>query len=157
MPKFYTMPEANFTSFTGLTTRQQIGSIVIPPQEFDWVPYVTGHIRAVGVEADSDPLILGCEVRVGHPTTGQLVGRGFGNSSTWTTIVPHVSMNGAPNDAITPDNGVGVVPAGSTGMDTTIYVNLFNDGISGAYIFNKKNAQLSIICMPVSGFVSGGS
>ncbi|MUL44459.1 phage tail protein [Mycobacterium sp. CBMA293] len=157
MPRFYTMPEANFTNFSGMTTRMQIGSIVIPPQQFDWVPYVTGHIRAVGIEADSDPLILGCEVRVGHPSTGQLIGRGFGNSSTWTTIVPHVSMPGAPNDAITPDNRVGVVPAYSTGAATTIYVNLFNDGITGVYSFNKRNAQLAIQCIPVSGIIGGGS
>lgn len=157
MPRFYTMPEANFTSFTGLTSRQPIGSIVIPPQEFDWVPYVQGHLRAVGVEADSDPLILGCEVRLGHPTTGQLVARGFGNSSTWTTLVPHASMPGSPNTAITPDNNVAVVQAGATGQDTTLYVSLFNDGITGVYIFNKKNAQLSVLCIPVGGFGNGGS
>ncbi|MDF1902761.1 phage tail protein [Mycolicibacterium smegmatis] len=157
MPKFYSVPQANFTNFTGITTRQQIASVVIPPQEFDWVPYVTGHIRAVGVEADSDPLILGCEVRLGHPSSGVLIARGFGNSSTWTTIVPHFSSPGSPNDAITPDNNVAVVPAGATGSETTIYVNLFNDGIAGVYAFNKNNAQLSVLCIPVSGFALGGS
>lgn len=156
-PKFFSMPEANFTNFTGLTTRQQIGSLVIPPLEHDWVPYINGHIRAIGVEADSDPLILGCEVRLGHPTTGELVARGFGNSSTWTTIVPHFSMPSAPNDAMTPTNDVAVVQAGATGAATTLYVNLFNDGITGAYIFNKKNAQLSVLCVPVGGFDLGGS
>ncbi|CQD07314.1 bacteriophage minor tail subunit [Mycolicibacterium conceptionense] len=155
MPRFFTVPEANFTSFTGMTTRQQIASFVIPPQEFNWVPMVQGHIRAVGAEADSDPLILGCEVRVGHPTTGQLIGRGFGNSSTWTTIVPHVSMPSAQSDAITPTNGMAVVPAYATGQAATVYVNLFNDGIGGVYIFNKKNAQISVLCIPVSGFVTG--
>lgn len=157
MPRFFTVPEANFTSFTGLATRQQIASFVIPPQEYDVVPHILGHIRAVGVEADSDPLILGCEVRVGHPSTGQLIGRGFGNSSTWTTIVPHASMPGSPNDSITPDNNVGVISAGAIGQAATIYVNLFNDGIAGAYIFNKKDAQLSILLIPVSGWDIGGS
>lgn len=155
MPRFYSVPEANFTNFTGITTRQQIAQMVIPPQEFDWVPYINGHIRAIGVEADSDPLILGCEVRLGHPTSGTLVARGFGNSSTWTTIVPHFSQPGSPNDAITPTNNVGVVPANSTGATTTLYVNLFNDGIIGTYAFNKKDAQLSVLCIPVSGFVQG--
>lgn len=157
MPRFYSMPEANFTSFSGLTTRQQIGAFVIPPQEWDWVPKVLGHIHCVGIEADSDPLILGCEVRLGHPTSGTLVGRGFGNSSTWTTIVPHFSQPGAPNDAITPDNNHAVVQAGATGAATTLYVNLFNDGIGGVYAFNKKNAQLTVECIPVGGFGSGGS
>lgn len=157
MPRFYSVPEANFTNFTGITTRQQIGQAIIPPQDFDWVPWVTGHIRAVGVEADSDPLILGCEVRLGHPTSGVLVGRGFGNSSTWTTIVPHFSMPGAPNDAITPDNGMAVVPGGSTGAATTLYLNLFNDGLTGVYAFNKKDAQLAVMCIPVSGIIEAGS
>lgn len=150
--KFYSIPEANFSSFSGFTSRQQIASIVIPPMEWDWIPWVSGHIRAVGIEADSDPLILGCEVRVGHPTTGQLVGRGFGNSSTWTTIVPHFSMGSAPNVAVTPENNVAVIPAGSTGQATTLYVNLYNDGAIGAYIFNKRNAQLAVQCIPVSGW-----
>lgn len=155
MPRFYSVPEANFTSFTGITTRQQIASALIPPQEFDWVPYVMGHIRAVGIEADSDPLILGCEVRLGNPTSGTLVGRGFGNSSTWTTIVPHFSQPGSPSDAITPDNGLAVVPTGSTGTTSTIYVNLFNDGLSGVYSFSRKDAQLSVLCIPVSGLAAG--
>ena len=151
------MPEANFTNFSGITTRQQIASFIIPPQEFDWVPYVTGHIRAVGVEADTDPLILGCEVRLGDPTSGVLVGRGFGNSSTWTTIVPHFSQPGSPNDAITPDNNVAVVPAASTGAASTLYLLLRNDGLTGVYSFNRKDAQLSVLVIPVSGTVEAGS
>ena len=145
----YSMPESAFTSFTGLTTRQQIGQMLVPPSETPWVPWVTGHIRAVGIEADEDPLILGCEVRLGHPTTGVLVARGFGNSSTWTTIVPHFSTPGSSSDAITPDNGRAVVPANSTGAASTLYVNLFNDGLAGVYNFNRKDAQLALMCVPV--------
>lgn len=148
-PQMFTVPEANFTSFSGITTRQQIASFTVPPQEWAWVPWVTGHIRAVGLEADTDPLILGCEVRLGDPTAGVLVGRGFGNSSTWTTIVPHTSTNQSPNDAITPGNGWARVPANATGPQSTLYVNLFNDGVSGAYAFNKQQAQLAIMLMPV--------
>lgn len=155
--RLYSMPEAAFTNFTGLATRQQIGSIIIPPQEFDWVPMVQGHIRAVGVEGDADPFILGCEVRLGHPQSGTLVGRGFGNISTWTTIVPHFSSPQSPNTAITPENNLAVVQAGATGQATTLYVNLFNDGIAGVYNFNKKDAQLTILVVPVSGFDNGGS
>jgi hypothetical protein len=147
--RFYSVPESNFTNFTGITTRQQIASFVVPPQEFDWVPYIMGHIRAVGVEADSDPLILGCEVRLGNPTSGTLVARGFGNSSTWTTIVPHFSAPGSPNDSVTPENGRAVVHAGATGAATTLYANLFNDGIAGVYNFNRRDAQLSVLVIPV--------
>jgi hypothetical protein len=149
VPLTFSVPEANFTNFTGIATRQQIASFVIPPQDFDCIPWVHGHIRAVGVEADSDPLILGCEVRLGHATSGTLIARGFGNSSTWTTIVPHYSSPSATSVAVTPDNGVGVLAAGSTGATATIYANLFNDGIAGAYLFNRKDAQLSILLIPV--------
>lgn len=155
--RLYSVPEANFTSFSGITTRQQIASFIVPPQEFDWQPWVMGHIRAVGIEADSDPLILGCEVRLGDPTAGVLVARGFGNSSTWTTIVPHFSQPGSPNDAITPENDVAVVPAGSTGTASTLYLLLRNDGLSGVYSFNRKDAQLAIQVVPYSGTVEAGS
>ena len=155
MPRFYSVPEANFTNFTGITTRQQIAQAVIPPQDFDCVPWVNGHIRAVGVEADSDPLILGCEVRLGDPTTGPLVARGFGNSSTWTTIVPHFSSPGSPNDAMSPDNGMAVIHAGATGPASTLYVNLFNDGIAGVYAFDRKNAQVGVLLIPISGIIEG--
>jgi hypothetical protein len=155
MPRLYSLPESGFTNFTGITTRQQIGQIVIPPQEFSWVPKVMGHIRAVGVEGDADPFILGCEVRLGHPTSGVLVGRGFGNISTWTTIVPHFSSPQSGSTAVTPENGHAVVPANSTGQATTLYVNLFNDGFAGVYNFNKNNAQLTVEVIPVSGFVNG--
>lgn len=155
MPRFFSVPEANFESFTGLATRQQIGAFAVPAQEFDWVPYVVGHIRTIGIELDDDPLVLGCEVRLGHPTAGTLIGRGFGNPSTWTTIVPHFSSPGSPNDAITPDNELAMVPANHTDASGTVYINLFNDGLTGAYAFNKKDAQLSVLVIPVSNAVGG--
>lgn len=156
-PRFYTVPQANFTNFTGLSTRHTIGSFLIPPMPFDYVPIVFGHIKAVGVELDADPFIIGCEVRIGDPTSGELIGRGFGNISTWTTIVPHASTNQDPTRAISPDNNVGVIPGYSTGAASTIYINLFNDGLAGVYQFNKNNAQLAVQVMPVSPIIETGS
>jgi hypothetical protein len=52
-------------------------------------------------------------------------------------------------DAITPDNGRGVIRAGSTGADATIYINAYNDGAPGIYHFDRHGAQLSILCIPV--------
>lgn len=157
VPRFFTVPESAFTNFTGLATRQTIGTFPIPPMPFDFVPIVQGHIKAVGAELDADPFIIGCEVRIGNNTSGELVGRGFGNISTWTTIVPHASTPTNPNNAISPDNGVGVIPAYTTGTDATLYINLFNDGVAGVYQFSKNNAQLSILCLPVSPVVDEGS
>lgn len=147
--KFYTVPENAFTSSSGIGTTLPIGAFPIPAQEWDFVVVVHGHIRAVGVELDADPLIIGCEVRLGHPESGQLVARGFGNISTWTTIVPHFSTNSAPGDAAAPGNGKGVVPAYHTGNEGTLYIRLFNDGIGGLYNFNRSGAQLSVQLIPV--------
>jgi hypothetical protein len=149
VPKFYTMPESSFTSGAGIGTTLPIGAFPIPAPEWDWIPVVWGHMRAVGVELDADPLIIGCEVRLGDPSTGQLVGRGWGNISTWTTIVPHYSTHSATGDAAAPGNGKGVVPAGHTGNEGTLYVRLFNDGgFGGAYNFNRSGAQLGILLLP---------
>ena len=147
-PRLYSVPESAFSSFTGLATRHQIGVFAVPPQPFPWTALVIGHIRAIGIELDYDPLILGSEVRLGDPSTGTLIGRGFGNSSTWTTIVPHYSTPQSASDAISPDSGYAEVPAGHTGTQGTIYFNLFNDGLTGAYNFNRNNAQAVVLVIP---------
>lgn len=144
-PRLYSVPEAAFTAYTGLTQRQVILQYTVEPQDFAWTPYVTGHIKAFGLELDADPLTIGCEVRLGDPTTGDLIARGFGNISSWAHIVPHYSTTADPATAIAPDNGVATVGAG---QPATISVALYNDGLLGAYIFNKRGAQLSILVVP---------
>lgn len=148
--RVYSLPEAAFNNYSGITTRTTIASFAVPPQEFDWQPIIFGHIKATGLELDEDPFIIGCEVRLGDPNSGQLVGRGFGNISSWATVIPHFSSTGDANKAITPDNGVAVVPGYHTGTAGTVYVNLYNDGVTGIYQFNKNNAQLTVMVVPVS-------
>ena len=150
--RVYSVPESSFTSFTSMTTRQQIMAFAVPPQPFDWKPIVFGHVRVVGIELDADPLIIGCEVRVGNPSAGTLVGRGFGNITTWTTIIPHFSTPQSTHDAITPDNGTAIIPAYHTGTAGTLYASVFNDGVGGAYNFSNANAQMTIMVVPVSDF-----
>lgn len=157
IPKIYSVPEAAFTNFTGLTTRQQIASFAVPPQPWPWTPLVFGHIRATGVELDADPLILGCEVRLGNASSGTLVARGFGNISTYANIVPHYSTGQSTSDAITPDNGLAAVPKEHVGTTGTLYVNLFNDGLTGAYVFNRANAQLMVMVVPTQQASMWGS
>lgn len=147
-PRFYSIPEQAFQSTPALGTlaqRTPILSYTVEAQDYDWVPFVTGHIQAHGLELDEDPLIIGCEVRLGDAASGTLIGRGFGNSSSWTTVVPHFSSSGDPTAAAAPDNGTGLVLAGQTAQ---INVSLYNDGLLGYYIFNKKNAQLGILTIP---------
>lgn len=149
IPRPYIVPEASFNNYEGISTRAPIGSFAIPAQLFPWKPIVWGKIRAVGLELDSDPLIIGCEVRLGHPTTGQLVARGFGNVSGWTVLTPHTSTPSTPSVAMTPDNETALVPANHTGNNGTLYINLYNDGLAGIYLFNKANAQLFVQVNPV--------
>lgn len=144
-PRHYSVPEAAFQNFAGLAQRQTILTFTVEAQDYAWTPYVTGHIKAFGIELDADPLTIGCEVRLGDATTGQLIGRGFGNISSWTHITPHFSSSGDPTTAVAPDNGVATVAAGQTAQ---INVNLYNDGLFGSYIFNKSGAQLSILVIP---------
>lgn len=145
-PRLYSIPEAAFTNFTGPAQRQNVLSYQIEPQDYDWTPLVEGHLKAVGVVLSTDPFLIGCEVRLGDPITGELIGRGFGNISNWTTIRPHFSTSTDPTRAVSPDNGIAVVAAG---VQATINVNLYNDGILGAYSFNRNGAQLTVTTIPV--------
>jgi hypothetical protein len=150
VPKYYTMPEAAFVDVPlAIGTSVALGVFVVPPQDWDCVPYVHGHMRITGIEADIDPFIVGAEVRLGHATTGAVVARGFGNISTYAFLTPHASTESTPNDAITPTNGRAVIPAGSTGSAASLYINAFNDGIAGIYNFAKRGAQISILLLPV--------
>lgn len=144
-PRMYSVPEAAFLEFTGIVQRQTVLTYVVEAQDYDWVPYVQGHLRAFGVELDADPLTVGCEVRLGDPISGQVIGRGHGSIANWTVISPHFSTAGDPTAAVSPDNGVAMVRKGQT---ATISVNVKNDGLLGAYIFNKSGAQLTILTVP---------
>lgn len=149
VPRFYTYPEGSFTDVAlAFGTSVPIGTAVIPPAEFNAVPIVFGHFKIDGVELDTTPFMVGVEVRLGS-TTGTLVARGWGNSSTFVYVIPHTSTGTSPGDAITPTNGRGVIPAGTTGADATLYVSCFNDGVAGAYHFEKAGAQLSVQLFPV--------
>lgn len=145
-PRMYSIPEQAFSNFSGLSQRHNILAYTIESQDYDWVPHVEGHLKAYGLELfDSDPLSIGCEVRMSNALSGPLIGRGFGNNSSWTHIKPHFSTPSTPTTAVAPDNGVATVSAGNP---VTIYVNLYNDGILGAYNFNKTGAQLVVTTVP---------
>ncbi len=156
IPAFYSVPESAFTSVAGLSTTIPIGAFAVPPQPYDWVPYITGHIYAIGADISLDPFMIGFEVLLGDPNSGTLVGRAFGNLANWATMVPHFSSPNNASAAVTPTNGYAVVPANHTGTEGTLYVNLANDGLAGAYLFNNTNAQLAVLCMPVSPSGGGG-
>jgi hypothetical protein len=147
----YSMPEGSFTSYSGISTAAAIGSFAIPPQPFPWTPIVWGQIGAFGVELSADPLMIGCQVLLGDATTGQQVARGFGNTIGEVNIMPHYSTPSTPNVAITPSNGLAVVPANHTNpAQGTIYVNLYNDGEIGLYTFSPTDAQIFVMLVPTA-------
>jgi hypothetical protein len=151
IPSPYSMPEAAFTSFSGLSQRAAIGSFPIPPQPFPWTPVVWGHMGAMGIELSLNPLQIGVEVRLGDPTAGALVARGFGNTIGEVNVMPHYSDPNNQGTAITPTNGLAVVPANhSNPAEGTIYFNLYNDGVIGLYQFSPTDAQGFVMVVPVS-------
>lgn len=146
--RFYTIPEGAFIdtpNFIGIgPTTFTVGSYQIEGQPWPWIPKVEGKIRVGGIELDEDPLRIGCEVRiqtVGQGGDGDLIGKGEGNSSNLALIFPHFSTPSDPNRAVSPGNGVGVIPAG---IRTTITVSLVNQGLGAWYSFKRKDAQLAL-------------
>lgn len=149
-PMIYTIPEGAFTSADGIGgTSFSIGSFPVPPIGWKWKPYVMGQVSCFGLNISFTPLLIGVEVRLGHPTTGQIVARGFGNSLGYVTFIPHVSDPAHPSAAMTPTNGVGLVNANHTGNDGTLYFNLINQGMAGTFDFSADNAGLSVLQLPV--------
>jgi hypothetical protein len=151
IPSPYSMPENAFSSYNGISQRAAIGSFALPAQPFPWTPIVWGHIGAFGVELSADPLTIGAEILLGDPTTGQQIGRGFGNTLGEVNIMPHYSTPNQPGDAINPTNGLAVVPANHTSAaQGTVYVNLYNDGAIGLYAFNPTDSQIFVQIIPVA-------
>lgn len=156
IPSPFSMPENAFTSFSGLSQRAAIGSFQLPPQPFPWTPVVWGHIGVFGLVLSVTPMMIGCEVLLGNPTTGVLIARGFGNTLGEVNIMPHYSTPSTSTNAITPANGRAVIPANhSNPAQATIYVNLSNDGSPGVYSFNPIDAQVFVMIVPVAPSVGG--
>jgi hypothetical protein len=91
-------------------------------------------------------LLVGAEVLLGNPTTGQRIARGFGNSLGYTTFIPHPSGPDNTAAAITPSNTLGLVPAGQVGH---LYFNLVNQGMAGVYDFTAVNSGAFVAAWPV--------
>lgn len=146
-PMFLSIPENAFTNMSSIINgRMTILSFQMPALDYAWVPHITGHFKAIGVDLNIlDPFKIGAEVRIGDPLNGTLVARGVGNIAQECTVTPHFSSPGDPGVSVSPDNGVAQVNAGQA---ITINVNLVNDGLLGLYSFNRTNAQLAVLCIP---------
>ena len=157
IPAPFSVPETAFQDLPNIGVGAgsggvQIGQFSIPPQAFPWTPIVWGHFKAKGLELDPTPMLIGCEVNLGSPTSGTLVGRGWGNSNGEINIMPHYSSPQDGAAAIAPGNGRAVVPANHLDPALgTVYVRLRSDGgAGGIYGFDRKNAQLFIMVVPIN-------
>jgi hypothetical protein len=148
-PLPYIVPESAFNSFTGIaSTTQLVCTYTVPANPFAWKPVVFGQVQLGGFSLSLNPLLVGAEVLMGDPTTGQLVAIGYGNAfGGAVTVTPQTSNSTNPNAAMTPQNSTALVPAGQA---ATFYVNLVNAGMAGVYNFNAQNAQLLIMAVPAA-------
>lgn len=150
IPSWYSLPEAAFQSYTGITgSSQTVANFPVPQQTYDWKPKVGGHMRIFGGNLDPTPLLVGAEVRLGDPVSGQIVATGQGNAFGTITLQPHFSDPGNPNVAVSPTNATAKVVAGHTGNAGTLYVNLVNEGLVSVFNFNPEGSQIDVECKPV--------
>lgn len=148
-PKLYTIPQSAFTAQQGIGgSKQAVCTFAVPQQPWPWKPFVCGQMRIFGFNISFTPLLVGADVLLGNPTTGQLVAKGQGNSLGAVTIIPQASTSTNTSQAMTPTNGVGLVPANHTGTQGTLYVSLENQGMAGTYDFNPAGSQLVVLVIP---------
>jgi hypothetical protein len=146
-PSLYTIPETAFTSISGIgNATQQVCTFPVPSQAFAWKPFVWGQMQILGLNL---ALQVGAEVRLGNPTTGPVIARGFSNTDGYVTLIPHTSFPGNTSASMTTTNMYAKVPANHADPLGTLYVSLINEGLSIVYDFHAANATLSVLAMPV--------
>lgn len=161
-PRVYSVPESAFSSHTGAFQAispdedVNIATVIIPPQPFDWTPLVWGHIAGTneGLFGLRDQRMrIGCTVALGANKT--LVSRGFSTGVGQVNIMPHYSTMGRPTRTITPTNRHAMVQANhSDPADSTLHINLHNDGVFGFFDYYSTNSQLFIMVCPIDAYRS---
>lgn len=141
----YTQPEAAFTAYSGSGSSAQISAMTLPALEYAYHVDVHGHVR-VGRNAFGSGLIA-IVVRLGDPTTGQIVAKGLAIDSGPCIISPHYSSqaSGQSGWAAAPDGALGRVPSSAA---STLYVTALRESGSGSWFANAVDAQLSVSLIP---------
>lgn len=158
-PLPYTVPESSFQSYSGVASNNHtVCTFNVPANPWPWKPLVWGHIQlsdAWGVNYGVN--LVGVEVRLGDPQTGQLVAAGYGNAlGAVVTVTPQTSEAAnstnttATSTAMTPSNSVALVPANHTGNQGTLYVNLKTSGLASSITFAPNDNQLFILACPIT-------
>lgn len=150
IPMIYTIPEAAFADVFDIGgTHLTICTFPVPQQANKWKPWIFGQAQLFGAEVTLNPLLVGVEVRLGNPTSGALVAKGFGSSGGYVTFLPHTSDADNPAAAMTPTNSYALVQANHTGNTGTLYINLVNQGMASVYDFHSENAGVAVMAAPV--------
>jgi hypothetical protein len=158
-PMPYTVPESSFQAYSGVATANHtVCTFPVPANPWPWKPLVWGHVQladSLGIWFGNN--VVGVEVRLGDPQSGQLIAAGYGNAVGATvTITPQTSLPATSQNttgastAMTPNNAVGLVRANHTGNEGTIYVNLKSAGMASQIKFAPDNNQLFILACPVT-------
>lgn len=158
-PMPYTVPESSFQPYSGVASANHtVCTFAVPANPWPWKPLVWGHIQLAGGWGISyGNNLVGVEVRIGDPQTGQLVAAGYGNALgavvtvTPQTSEPATSMNTTGSStALTPGNSIALVPANHTGNTGTLYVNLVTDGMASTIQFAPNDNQLFVLACPIT-------
>lgn len=150
IPRWYTIPEAAFSSFAGITGSDiTVCTYAVPQQISYWKPIIFGEMRVFGAQLDPTPFLIGVIVRLGNASSGPIVASGHGNAWGTINLSPHPSTAANPNSAMTPDNSFARVPPMHTGTDGTLYVQLQNEGFGSLFDFNSSGSGLTLCASPV--------
>lgn len=158
-PMPYTVPESSFQAYSGVASHNHtVCTFPVPANPWPWKPLVWGHLQlAAGSGIHYGSNLIGVEVRIGDPQTGQLVAAGYGNAvGAVVTITPQTSAAATSTDttgastAMTPSNSIGLIPANHTGNQGTLYVNLVTKGMASKVYFAADDNQLFVMACPVT-------
>ncbi|QBI97716.1 minor tail protein [Gordonia phage Dogfish] len=141
----HTQPESAFTAYSGTAASQQISTMALPALESAYQVDVHGHVR-VGRNGLSSAQVA-IVVRLGDPTTGQIIAKGLAVDSGPCIISPHYSSqsSGQTGWASSPDGALGRVPAATA---TNLYVTALRESGGGSWYANAVDAQLSVTLLP---------
>lgn len=158
-PMPYTVPESAFQPYSGVASANHtVCTFEIPANPWPWKPLVWGHIQLAGGWGISyGNNLVGVEVRLGHPQTGQLIASGYGNAlGAVVTVSPQTSEPATSTNttgtsvAMTPGNSIALVSPNHTGNQGTIYVNLVTNGMASTIQFAPNDNQLFVLACPIT-------
>jgi len=73
--------------------------------------------------------------------------------------MPHYSTSKRPTLALSPINKYALIPANHTSSsvggslnDSTLHIDIVNDGQQGLYHFKAQNAQMFVMVMPIDAY-----